>query len=76
MHEYLTDYNNSGSYRECIECNKRTPHICFICGYCYTCHPKIESIEKEEQAKKLIKSLNNNLQEPRQQRLTPVTFVT
>jgi hypothetical protein len=76
MHEFLAMYDNGGSYSECIECNKRTPHICLKCNYCYSCHPKIERIEKEEQANKLIKYLNNTIQQPRQQRLSPATFVT
>ncbi|MFZ0514910.1 MAG: hypothetical protein WAM14_25130 [Candidatus Nitrosopolaris sp.] len=78
MHEYLTVYDNSQSYGQCIECNKRTPHICLKCNYCYSCHPKIESIEKD-QAKKLIKYRyirNNTAEERGQGQLPPVTFVT
>lgn len=79
MHEYLTLYNKNRSYGECIECNKRTPHICLKCNYCYSCHPKMERIEKEEQAKKLIKYLysqNNNNQKGARQQQYPKTFVT
>jgi hypothetical protein len=46
MHEYITLYTNP-SYGQCNECMKRTPHICLKCNYCYSCHPKIERIEKE-----------------------------
>jgi hypothetical protein len=79
MHEYLTLYNKNRSYGECIECNKRTPHICLKCNYCYSCHPKMERIEKEEQAKKLIKYLysqNNNNQKGTRQQQYPIKFVT
>ena len=45
MHEYLAF--SRPFYRECINCKKRTPHTCLRCNYCYSCHPKIERIEKE-----------------------------
>ena len=47
MHEYLTSYGDNSRYGECIDCDKRTPHICLKCNYCYSCHFKIERIEKE-----------------------------
>ena len=47
MHEYVTLYGHDSRYKECIDCNKRTPHICFRCNYCYSCHFKIERTEKE-----------------------------
>ena len=75
MHEYVTSYITP-EYTECIDCNKRTPHICLKRRYCYSCHPLIERLEKEEQAKKLIKYPNNDIQQLCQQRVTPVTFVT
>ncbi len=49
MHEYLSSTNLV--YYDCIECKKRTPHICIRCHYCYSCHPKIERIEKEIEVK-------------------------
>ena len=79
MHEYFTVYGNSQSYRQCLECNKRTPHICLKCNYCYSCHPKIESMEKEDHTKKLIKYSyirNNTAEERGQEQIPPVTFVT
>jgi hypothetical protein len=75
MHEFLTENNNSSSYRECIACNKRTPHICLKCNYCYSCHPLIERIEKAEREKQLIKSFKNTIQQPPHQRMTSVSFV-
>ena len=45
MHEYLS--HNSLAYYDCIDCNKRTPHVCITCHHCYSCHPKIERVEKE-----------------------------
>jgi len=76
MHEYLTSYNKNRPYGVCMECNKRTPHICLKCNYCYSCHPKMERFEKEEQAKNLIKYQNNNSQDRARQQHYPVTFVT
>jgi hypothetical protein len=49
MHEYLS-YTKL-VYYDCIECKKRTPHVCIRCHYCYSCHPKIERIEKEIRVK-------------------------
>lgn len=48
MHEYITSYVKA-LYSECIDCNKRTTHICLKCHYCYSCHFKIESREKERE---------------------------
>ena len=44
MHEYLASSINY-CYSYCVECKKRTPHICIKCHYCYSCHPKIENIK-------------------------------
>ena len=67
MHEYITLYSNP-SYGQCNECMKRTPHICLKCNYCYSCHPKIERIEKE--IEKVAK-----LHHPKEhQRVTFVTY--
>ena len=33
-------------YSECIDCRKRSAHVCIRCHYCYSCHPKIEQLEK------------------------------
>lgn len=32
-------------YRVCKNCDKRTPHVCIKCGFCYSCHWKIEGTE-------------------------------
>lgn len=60
VHEYAAPLTLV--YHECIDCKKRTPHICIECNYCYSCHPNIERIEKEEerdekQRKKVMKIL-------------------
>ena len=60
MHEYLSSTNLV--YYDCIECKKRTPHVCIRCHYCYSCHPKIERIEKEIEVK--MKS-SYKIQKPR-----------
>ena len=49
MHEYLS--YTKPIYYDCINCKKRTPHVCIRCHYCYSCHPKIERIEKEVEVK-------------------------
>ena len=46
MHEYLSD--SRFPYSECIDCRKRSAHVCIRCHYCYSCHPKIEQLEKEK----------------------------
>ena len=46
MHEYLSD--SRFPYGECIDCRKRSAHVCIRCHYCYSCHPKIEQLEKEK----------------------------
>lgn len=47
MHEYFTEYPPL-SYRVCADCDKRTPHICLKCNYCFSCHYKVERLEKNE----------------------------
>jgi hypothetical protein len=47
VHEYVAPFTLI--YHECIDCKKRTPHICIECNYCYSCHPNIEGIEKLEE---------------------------
>ena len=59
MHEYITSYIKP-SYSECIDCNKRTTCICLKCNYCYSCHFKIEKIEKERMKKVPVNNMNNN----------------
>ena len=54
MHEYATSYSNV-LYKECTHCNKRTLHICLRCGYCYSCHFKIESLERQQELMKVRK---------------------
>ena len=46
MHEYLSDSRFPSG--ECIDCRKRSAHVCIRCHYCYSCHPKIEQLEKEK----------------------------
>jgi hypothetical protein len=46
MHEYISD--SHFLYSDCIECRKRTAHTCIKCHYCYSCHPKIEQLEKKK----------------------------
>lgn len=44
MHEYISDI--LFPYSECVDCRKRSAHICTRCHYCYSCHPNIERLEK------------------------------
>jgi hypothetical protein len=46
MHEFLSPLKLK--YSHCRWCDKRSPHICFRCGFCYSCHPKMESIERRK----------------------------
>ena len=54
MHEYLALYGDNSRYGDCVDCNKRTPHICLECNYCYSCHFKVERMEKEYPLKQII----------------------
>ena len=44
-HEYLRD-SISQIYKECNSCRIRTQFVCIICGFCWSCHWKIEQIAK------------------------------
>ena len=44
MHEFLSPAKLKYTY--CRWCDKRSPYICFRCGYCYSCHPLVENLEK------------------------------
>ena len=46
MHKYISD--SHFPYSECIDCRKRSAHVCIKCQYCYSCHPKIEQLEKKK----------------------------
>ena len=41
QHEYLRD-TLIPTYKDCSSCNTRTQFTCVKCGYCYSCHWKIE----------------------------------
>ena len=58
MHDYLSD--SGFSYSECIECRKRSAHVCIRCHYCYSCHPKIEQLEKEKKYNPVGYEYQNN----------------
>ena len=73
MHEYITSYVKP-SYNECIDCNKRTIHICLKCHYCYSCHFKIESREKERE--RASKYHQHHDRDSVTQEEHPVSFVT
>ena len=47
MHEYLRD-TLVYRYRECKSCINRTEFTCIKCGYCWSCHWKMEQAEKFE----------------------------
>ena len=44
-HEYLRNSLDS-KYRECMSCASRTEFTCTICGFCWSCHWKMERVEK------------------------------
>lgn len=44
-HEYLRD-SIGYKYHECRSCNVRTQFGCIICGFCWSCHWKIEQLAK------------------------------
>jgi ferredoxin len=46
-HEYIRD-TMSFRYQDCVFCGNRTEFTCIKCGYCYSCHWKIEQAEEIE----------------------------
>ena len=46
-HEYLRDTLDS-KYRECKSCANRTEFTCVRCGFCWSCHWKMEQAERFE----------------------------
>ena len=46
MHQFLSPLKLKYGY--CAWCNKRSPHICLRCSYCYSCHPHMESVERKK----------------------------
>lgn len=44
-HEYLRD-SIGYKYHECRSCNVRTQFSCIVCGFCWSCHWKIEQLAK------------------------------
>ena len=46
-HEYIRDAI-SFRYQDCVFCGNRTEFTCIQCGYCYSCHWKIEQAEEIE----------------------------
>lgn len=45
MHEYLRD-TLVYRYIECKSCTNRTEFTCIKCGFCWSCHWKMEQIER------------------------------
>src|SRR5919199_4135170 len=45
QHEYLRD-TLIPTYKDCSSCNTRTQFTCVKCGYCYSCHWKMEETER------------------------------
>jgi hypothetical protein len=46
-HEYIKN-SFSFEYKDCTYCGIRTEYNCIKCGYCYSCHWKIEQLEEIE----------------------------
>lgn len=36
------------TYKECKSCSNRTEFTCIKCGFCWSCHWKVEQIDKNE----------------------------
>src|ERR687886_2415180 len=47
QHEYLRD-TIIPTYKDCSSCNTRTQFTCVKCGYCYSCHWKLEETDRTE----------------------------
>jgi hypothetical protein len=46
QHEYFRD-TIIATYKECASCKTRTQFTCVKCGYCYSCHWKLERVESD-----------------------------
>ena len=44
-HEYLRNTIEL-QYKECKSCNTRTQFACVVCGFCWSCHWKVEQLAK------------------------------
>lgn len=44
-HEYLRD-TGEWKYQSCKSCMARTLFACLICGFCWSCHWKVEQLAK------------------------------
>jgi hypothetical protein len=44
-HEYLRDTLDM-RYTRCVSCGNRTEFTCIRCGFCWSCHWKMEQVEK------------------------------
>ena len=54
-HEYLRNTLDS-TYRKCNSCANRTEFTCIKCGFCWSCHWKMEQAEKLELLDRQFKS--------------------
>jgi hypothetical protein len=59
MYEYISD--SHFPYSECIDCRMRSAHVCTRCHYCYSCHPKIELLEKVKKYTQVKYQMPNQL---------------
>ena len=63
MHEYLRD-TLVYRYVECKSCANRTEFTCIKCGFCWSCHWKMEEIERIDMHNKpLLVHANRNYTE-------------
>ncbi len=44
-HEYLRNTIEL-QYKECKSCNTRSQFACVVCGFCWSCHWKVEQYAK------------------------------
>ncbi|GEM_PF-927715 len=44
-HEYLRN-SIELEYKECKSCKIRTQFTCVVCGFCWSCHWKVEQLAK------------------------------
>jgi hypothetical protein len=64
MHEYLRD-TLVYRYTECKSCANRTEFTCIKCGFCWSCHWKMEQIERIDLLSKplpLVQAIRNYTQ--------------
>jgi hypothetical protein len=59
MHEYLRD-TLVYRYRECKSCTNRSGFTCIKCGFCWSCHWKMDQVDRDNKILPLVPLFGNH----------------